>query len=65
LTGEEARAARGLGRINLRLPQASLAILDEIASSLGTTRGGAIVYLLSYGVEHGLAPRAAAQILAR
>lgn len=62
LTGDEARAARGIGRLTLRIPRTSLAILDEIATSLGMTRGAAIVYLLSYGIEHGIAPRAAAQI---
>ena len=65
LSGEEARRANGLGRLNLRLPSETLRILDEIAESLGMSRGGAIVYLVGLGVEHGHAPRAAKELLER
>jgi len=56
-----ARAARGVPMISLSLPAATLAILDEIAAHLDTSRGGAVVQLVGLGVEQGYAPRSSAK----
>ena len=45
--------------ISLTLPATTLAILDEIATHLGSSRGGAIAVLVGLGVEAGYAPSAA------
>ena len=50
-----ARVKRGTPLISLTLPATTLAILDEIATHLGSSRGGAIVVLVGLGVEAGYA----------
>ncbi len=44
---EAAYAARGLGRLALRLPLGTLALLDEIAAAWRCSRGAVIVRALS------------------
>ncbi len=54
---EAAYAAKGLGRLSLRLPLTSLALLDRIAAGMGCGRAAAIVVLLGLGVEAGYGRR--------
>ena len=60
-----ARVKRGTPMISLTLPSTTLAILDEIARHLGSSRGGAIVVLVGLGVEAGYAPKAARALVLR
>ena len=60
-----ARVKRGTPLISLTLPATTLAILDEIARLLGSSRGGAIVVLVGLGVEAGYAPKAARALVLR
>jgi predicted transcriptional regulator len=58
-SSEAARKARGIGTLKVRLPDETLAILDEIAETLGVTRTLAVQRLIVDGLAKGWAPRAA------
>lgn len=48
---EDERAARGQGRLTLRLPEAVLSDLERLASAWGMTRAGAVAELVRLHVK--------------